>query len=271
MADSPDVTQYMAHVWSRWRFVAAACAIAFALSLGASLWTPAQYTATARILIEPPATGSAMAVSPIYLEMLRSYEHFARSDNLFQRALEKFELRRERPGRSIESWKRAILHVETPRNTRILEIAVTLPDPRKAQAMAQFLAEETVRATRAVGDESELEAIAKMEAQVKALDDELNRMGIPADQRIVRRETPGLRRSGLEVAWDLVRQRLEEVRAASGARTERLRLVDRGIVPESPSSPKVRRNVFVAVVFAFAASLLYLTIRYAIDAQRRRD
>ncbi len=271
MPESPDVCSYLAHVRGRWRFVAAACAVAAALALGASLWMPAEYTATARILIEPPATGSAMAVSPIYLEMLRSYEHFALSDNLFSRALEKFDLRKSRPGRTIESWKRAVLEVETPRNTRILEIRVKLPDPKRAQAMAQFLAEETVRATRAVGDESEQEAIVKMEAQVKSLDEELNRMGIAPEQRILRREARDVRRSGVEVAYDLVRQRLEEARAASGARGERLRLVDPGIVPESPTSPKVRRNVFVAVLFAFAASLLYLTIGFAIDAQRRGD
>lgn len=271
MAESPDVHEYLAHVRRRWRIVAAACAVAFAIALGVSLWMPAGYTATARILIEPPATGSAMAVSPIYLEMLKSYEHFALSDNLFHRALEKFELRKAHPGRSIESWKRAVLEVEMPRNTRILEISVNLPDPTKAQAMAQFLAEETVRATRAVNDEGEQESIVKMEAQAKALDEELNRMGVTPEQRILRREARDVRRSGVEVAYDLIRQRLEEARAASGTRGERLRVVDPGIVPESPTSPKVRRNVFVAVLFAFAAALLYLTVQFALDAQRRRN
>ena len=48
-----------------------------------------QYTATARIVIDPPAgtdLRAAMAVSPIYLESLRTYEQFASSDSLFQKA-----------------------------------------------------------------------------------------------------------------------------------------------------------------------------------------
>jgi uncharacterized protein involved in exopolysaccharide biosynthesis len=44
-----------------------------------------------------------------------------------------------------------------PRNTKVLEIEVTLPDPGKAHAVARFLADETIRsnrsATRASGEE----------------------------------------------------------------------------------------------------------------------
>ena len=57
---------------------------------------PRQYTATARIVIEPPAgtdLRSAMAVSPIYLESLKTYEQFASGDSLFQKAIEQFDLR----------------------------------------------------------------------------------------------------------------------------------------------------------------------------------
>ena len=35
----------------------------------------------------------AMAVSPIYLESLKTYEHFADSDSLFQKAVEQVRLR----------------------------------------------------------------------------------------------------------------------------------------------------------------------------------
>jgi uncharacterized protein involved in exopolysaccharide biosynthesis len=43
-----------------------------------------------------------------------------------------------------------VLRVEIVRNTRILEIAATLPDPQRAQALARFLAQETVEMNRAV-------------------------------------------------------------------------------------------------------------------------
>jgi capsular polysaccharide biosynthesis protein len=88
---------------------------------------------------------AAIGVSPIYLESLRTYEHFASSDSLFDRALQKFDLRKSDPGRSIEGWKNRVLRVEIPRTTKILEVRVTLPDAAKAHAMARFLADETVK------------------------------------------------------------------------------------------------------------------------------
>ena len=39
-----------------------------------------------------------MAVSPIYLESLKTYEHYAESDSLFQNALDRFGLRRALSG-----------------------------------------------------------------------------------------------------------------------------------------------------------------------------
>ena len=109
-----------------------------------------QYTATARLVIDPPAGAdlrAAMAVSPIYLESLKTYEHFAASDSLFQKAAQQFGL----AGGPSKSLKRRVLQVQLVRNTRILEISVTLPDAKKAQALATFLAEATVETNRAVG------------------------------------------------------------------------------------------------------------------------
>jgi len=76
-----------------------------------------------------------MAVSPIYLESLKTYERFADSDSLFQKAVERFALE----GQPIESLKRSVLKVDKLRDTRALQISVTLPDPKTAQAVAQFL------------------------------------------------------------------------------------------------------------------------------------
>jgi capsular polysaccharide biosynthesis protein len=147
MPDSLDAFRYMSYVRLRWRLVAASCATAVVLAGAVSLLLPREYTATARIVIEPPAGSdprSAMAVSPIYLESLRTYEQFAASDSLFQKAAERFQLRMLMGARPIEVLKRSALKVGVVRNTRILEIAATLPDPAKAQALAQFVAEQTV-------------------------------------------------------------------------------------------------------------------------------
>ncbi len=343
-----DAYQYLGHLRARWRVAAAAAAIAFLLAVAAGLVTSSKYTAAARIVIEPPAGGDgrmSMAVSPIYLEMLRTYEHFAMSDSLFQRALEHFRLRAAEPGRTIESWKRAVLEVEIPRNTKILEIRATLDDPRKAQALAQFLAEETVKMNRAVNREADQEIVRDLEAQLEQarrdleaaetqwrkaasaepvetveaeiqamksrrfrierdllaaeagmaehsarksptpaesslleaaqsraqylrgqlqeLDRTLERRGTALADRSARRDQLAARRKSAQSSLDNLRTRLEEARASSGFRGERLRLIDPGIVPERPSSPNIPLNVIAAVLLALIVSWIYLTLEYA--------
>jgi uncharacterized protein involved in exopolysaccharide biosynthesis len=58
-----------------------------------------------------------------------------------------------------------VLKVQIVRNTRIMEIAATLPDPKKAQALAQFLAEATVELNRSSVAESDQDLVAGFAAQ----------------------------------------------------------------------------------------------------------
>jgi uncharacterized protein involved in exopolysaccharide biosynthesis len=174
MDDSFDAFRYIGYMRSHWRWIAGSCGVAAALALAVSLVEARQYTATARILIEPPAgtdLRAAMAVSPIYLESLKTYEPFATSDSLFQKAVQKFDLRAVLGPGPIESLKKRVLKVDTVRNTRILEIAATLPDARKAQALAQFLAESTVALNRSMVTESDrdlVQGLEKQEREVRA-------------------------------------------------------------------------------------------------------
>jgi uncharacterized protein involved in exopolysaccharide biosynthesis len=164
MAETLDPFRYIGYLRSRWRFIAASCAVAVALAFGVSLAMPRQYTATARIVIDPPAgtdLRAAVAVSPIYLESLRTYEQFASGDSLFQKAVEKFGLR----SGSIEAQKRRELKVALVRNTRILEISATLTDPRKAQALAQFIAQSTVEMNRSLALEGDQDLAHGMQQQ----------------------------------------------------------------------------------------------------------
>jgi uncharacterized protein involved in exopolysaccharide biosynthesis len=168
MAESLDAFRYMSYLRSRWRSIAVSCGTAVALALGVSLAMPRQYTAVSRIVIEPPAgmdVRAAVAVSPIYLESLKTYEQFASGDSLFERALDRFGLR----SGSIEAQKRRVLKVGLVRNTRILEISVTLPDPRKAQALGQFLAEATVETNRALATDGDQDLVQSMVQQEKEL------------------------------------------------------------------------------------------------------
>lgn len=151
MYHSFDAFEYIQHLRARWLVVVTACGLSAALALGISLLLPRQYTATASVIIEPPGGSDARlttAVSAMYLESLKTYELFAASDSLFVRAAERFHLGRHGSG-SIESLKRRVLKVAKLRDTKMLEISATLSNPQQAQALAQYLATETVNASHA--------------------------------------------------------------------------------------------------------------------------
>lgn len=159
-AESFHAYEYLDHLQRRWKFMLSVCAVAGALALIVSLLLPKEYTAMASIVIDPPAGNdprTTITVSPVYLESLRAYEMFASSDTLFQRAVDKFHLR-EQSSKTMESLKRGILKVAKLKDTKLLQISVTLPDPKQAQAMAQFLAEQTVALSRSTNfaDEQDL-------------------------------------------------------------------------------------------------------------------
>jgi uncharacterized protein involved in exopolysaccharide biosynthesis len=151
MYDSFDAFEYVEYLRRRWRVVAVAGAVAIVLSLTVSLLLPKRYTATASIVIDPPGgadSRSATVVSPVYLESLKTYEHFAASDSLFAGAAEHFHLISPAGSQPVESLKRGILKVSKIRDTKILEISATLRDPKLAQSLAQYVAEETVNMNR---------------------------------------------------------------------------------------------------------------------------
>jgi polysaccharide biosynthesis transport protein len=343
MRESFDAYEYIDAMRQRWRVVLIACLVAGALALSVSLLLPKRYTATASIMIEPPGANdarTATAVSPVYLESLKTYERFAASDTLFSRAAEQFHLR-DGSAQSIESLKRRVLKVNKLRDTRILEISVTLPDPKLAQQFVRFLAEETVSSSRteSLASDSELieetrtqleqarnrlesakkaraetagdsvealraevddstDMLAKMrqqlvdaeadvaEYQARDVTQQANaakaRAGVLEQriaelQRTVTQKSATLgRRSArtddarmeLELAqsaYETASNRLRDVRAAAGTRGERLRIIDPGIVPQRPSSPNVFLNVLAALLMAFTASIVVLSLSFAIQ------
>ena len=174
MYETVGVFEYIDYLRSRWRVVAAAAGCAFALSLIASWMLPKRYTSTASIVIEPPGGNDvrmATAVSPIYLESLKTYERFALSDSLFARAVAEFHLSDALPGQSLESMKKQVLKVTKIRDTKILEIDATLPDPAMAQKVAEFIANETVTLTRAetrAGDRDFLDEAQRQDQEAQA-------------------------------------------------------------------------------------------------------
>jgi uncharacterized protein involved in exopolysaccharide biosynthesis len=191
MVESFDSFRYISYLKSRWPQIIATAGFAVALAAGISLAMPKRYTATARIVIQPPAGAdvrSSTAVSPIYLESLKTYEQFATGDSLFQKAAQRFQL----SGGPIEALKRRVLKVEIVRNTRIMEISVTLADARKAQALAKFLAESTVDLNRTSSSESDTELLAGLEQQERDIGASLQQTDAAWSAAISREPTGGL-------------------------------------------------------------------------------
>lgn len=163
-----DAFEYTDYLRRRWRVLVGACAVALLLSLGVSLLLPKRYTATATLIIEPPGGNDARlatAVSPMYLESLKTYEHFAGNDSLFARAAERFHLLNRQGSPSIETLKRRVLRVSKLKDTKILEISVTLANAKLAQQVTQYIAEGTVSTNRSEGLAADQEFVDQAQKQ----------------------------------------------------------------------------------------------------------
>jgi uncharacterized protein involved in exopolysaccharide biosynthesis len=159
-----DGIQFAHYVRRRWAVIAISCTVAIALAGGVSLLLPRLYTATASILIEPPAGNDprgATAVSSVYLESLKTYERFASSDTAIATALRESGLEKKFEGTSIDGIKRSVLKVSRPASTKIVEISATLDNPNDAQKLAQHLAEQSVALNRKLDNESSEDVLAE--------------------------------------------------------------------------------------------------------------
>jgi len=264
MPESFEMFRYLDYLRRRWMVIAGAVGVAVALALVAGLLTPAQYTATARILIESPAAGdlrASMAVSPVYLESLKSYAILASGDRLFADAVEHFHIRRSR---SIEQLKKSVLKVTIPRNTKVLEVATTLPDPRQAWELAHYIAEHTVALARDLALEADRDALAdaqkqREEARAQLEQPETALANTAASSANAAHST---KNESLQLAIEAAQMHLQEVRSTAGYRAERLKIFDPGVVPERPSWPNIPLILIAAVLVALAASLLYVTFEF---------
>jgi len=345
MTDSFDPIEYLEFLRKRWHFTAIAVILACAVALACCLLLPKQYTAVATLIIEPPGGDprSATAVSSIYLESLKSYESFASSDSLFAKACKNFHLLDGETAGSLESFKRRVLRVDKLKDTKVLNLSVTLPDPVQAQALVQYLAEETVALDRGIaraGDQELLDnSRQQLEAARKELDEDraeaasaassepvldnevqsleerkasaeaqrieanmslaesaargdqesaaVNRAGvaalaadIAAMQRELeaksatlaalraRRQRADDRLRSAEDAFERAAKRGDEASASAMFRTEQLRIVDPGIVPQRPSFPNLPLAIVGAILIAGIVCLVWLTLQFGVMRQR---
>jgi len=257
--------EFAEYLRSHWLVIAGSTTVALLLAGTSSVLLPERYTATASVVIEPPAGNDprgATAVSTVYLESLKTYELFASSDTLFSRALDQLHLRGKHAGTSLESLKRRVLQVSKPASTKILQISATLEDPKEAQALAQYIAEQTVatskslerqsseditresqriweearvrleKAERALDRFTEAQSVATLAAEVEnatslkaEVDQELAKAKAElADNLAQRQALPSGDQSGTQAQW------MDIEIAAARARTENLENQDRSLL-----------------------------------------
>ncbi|MBI2679853.1 MAG: hypothetical protein HYX25_02460 [Candidatus Solibacter usitatus] len=268
MDESFTFFQYIDHLRRRGRWIGLTCAIAAALALIGSLLLPKYYTASVRLMIDSPAGNdvrSAMAITPIYFESLKSYEAFASSEELFLKAVEHFHLREMLPGKSIEQLHRSVLSVRLVPNTRILEITCTLPNADTAHFLALSLAGQTLALSRGPSENTDLELVTQAE---KRLEQARARM----EQLYAQGEAKGgaaeAQQTSARENFEEAERRLGEVRAAAGYRGERLSIIDAGVVPEKPTWPNLPLNVAVAVFIGLLASVVWVTLEFSRSLHR---
>lgn len=343
MNDSFDALEYLDYLRKRWMFAAVALVLAGVTAVAACLLLPKQYTATATLVIEPPGADprTSVAVSSVYLESLKSYESFASSDSLFARACARFGLLKG--GVSLEPFKRRVLRVEKLRDTKVLQISATLPNPQQAQALVQYLAEATVdlardlagneerelmdgvqkqldsarqeldrtraesttaeapqlalarevqsmadRLARAEEDRVEADMVraesaargdqqsaaasragqAALEASIAAMHKDLDAKSVRLAALNSRKETAEDHLQSAQEAFDRAQKNAEDLSATAMYRSERVRVVDPGVVPQTPSFPNLPLAVVSALVVAGALCLVWLTLQFGLLRQR---
>jgi hypothetical protein len=73
-----------------------------------------------------------------------------------------------------------------------------------------------------------------------------------------------------ELTFENARGRVQEVISSTRFRSEQLRVVDPGIVPQRPSSPNILLTVAAAVTLSLVACLIWLTLQFGLAGQRER-
>lgn len=163
-----DALDFITYARDRWLGMAIACGLAVSVAFGVSKLLPRKYTATANVLIAFPGGNdprAATAVSPVYLESLKAYERYALSDTVFARAIDEVHAG---DGSPLEAMKKRVLKVSKPASTAMLEISATLGDGRKAQALAQYVAEQTVELNKSLEVQASAELIGEFRNQLNA-------------------------------------------------------------------------------------------------------
>jgi uncharacterized protein involved in exopolysaccharide biosynthesis len=102
----------------------------------------------------------------------------------------------------------------------------------------------------------------ELDNQIRAMDGQIAAKQALLDKGAAAQDKAQAERQEAQTYYAAMDKRLGEVRAATGSRGERLRIIDSGVVPDRPSSPNVTLNAVAALLAAAVLSLLYLTLEF---------
>jgi uncharacterized protein involved in exopolysaccharide biosynthesis len=118
-------------------------------------------------------------------------------------------------------------------------------------------------------DQTEADRVASLQKEIESLDKKIaSNDARSAEQRSVAEPAESEMRTARSVR-DNALTRLNDLRASAGARGERLRMIDPGIVPQRPSAPNITVNVLAAIFIAGIAALLGATFSFVFQQKAR--
>ena len=240
-------------------------ALFFAVAAGAATYyltsnVPPSYEAGATLLVSAQDPnqrdfGVTLVTAPpldsaTYLAAIRSRQMIA--DALFfMRGVEPNPL-------EVDALVAAVtVRADDARTSSIIRVVVRDDDPDQARTLANAIASAAVRWDVARATRSLATIISSLEAQISAVDTELQ----AADAT-----TPidGLTRNRAELQLQL-----SSARALRTAAVGRIELLERAEAPRSPVAPRPVRSAAIAAVFAVLATYGLLLLRVALDTRVR--
>jgi len=259
-------------LWRHYRLIAGltlACAACTALF---SLFQKKVYRASTYLLLSGSKieTGQTMIPNYVYYELLRSYEVFLLNDELIQATIEHFGLQSPPNSLTVDDFrKRRIIEIESPKNTRLLEVRAEFPDPRLAAEIVNFFASAAVR----FNDELYARDLEKVRSglneqldrsaqQLESVAQRLKQFDQSSKKDDVSRQLLDEYQAARDV-YDSLNWKYQDAASSVGSRSSDLKIIARALPPTKPYKPWIALNSILGGALGFLVSIpLTLSLHY---------
>lgn len=225
----------------RWWIVAVCAIVTPAAALGFSLAQTKQYSASATLLFQPTNTADNVAG-------LQNWNIDQEREAATNTALASLDIVYDRTEAALQGRvpdPQVNVTVEQSGTDNLAQVIATDPDPEVAAITATTFAEEFVRFRRDADRRSVSRALDALNRRLS----DLRERGAPASE------------------IEPLKQQQQTLANLLALRTGNVQLVQRADIPESPSSPKTRRNVALGI---FLGLLLGVALALLVDRLDRR-